>query len=89
MWLFAVKASFRSTFLVVTAYTRDGTFQLNENGEIVTMQGYTISPGITVPADATSIDINDQGEVLVSCPVKHPQPMRDKLILQTLLTLPA
>ena len=51
-----------------TAYTRDGTFQLNENGEIVTMQGYTISPGITVPADATSIDINDQGEILVSLP---------------------
>jgi len=51
-----------------TAYTRDGTFQLNENGEIVTLQGYTVDPGITVPTDALSIDINDQGEVLVSLP---------------------
>jgi flagellar basal-body rod protein FlgG len=51
-----------------TAYTRDGTFQLNENGEIVTLQGYAVDPGITVPGDALSIDINAQGEVLVSLP---------------------
>ncbi len=51
-----------------TAYTRDGTFQLNENGEIVTVQGHAVDPGITIPADATDIDINDQGEVLVSLP---------------------
>lgn len=51
-----------------TAYTRDGTFQLNENGELVTLQGYSVDPGITVPQDALSIDINDQGEVLVSLP---------------------
>lgn len=51
-----------------TAYTRDGTFQLNENGEIVTLQGYVVDPGVTVPSDATSIDINSEGEVLVSLP---------------------
>lgn len=51
-----------------TAYTRDGTFQLNENGEIVTLQGYPIEPGITVPEDAISIDINEMGEVLVTLP---------------------
>ncbi len=51
-----------------TAYTRDGTFQLNENGEIVTLQGYTVEPGITVPDDALSIDINEEGEILVSLP---------------------
>jgi flagellar basal-body rod protein FlgG len=49
-----------------TAYTRDGTFQLNENGELVTIQGYLVEPGITIPEDATSIDINMDGEVLVS-----------------------
>jgi flagellar basal-body rod protein FlgG len=48
-----------------TAYTRDGTFQLNENGEIVTIQGYLVLPGVTVPDDAISIDINDSGEVIV------------------------
>ncbi len=51
-----------------TAYTRDGTFQLNENGELVTIQGFVIDPGITIPTDATEIEINAQGEVLVSTP---------------------
>lgn len=49
-----------------TAYTRDGTFQLNENGEMVTVQGYRVEPGITIPEDAKDIDINENGEVLVS-----------------------
>jgi flagellar basal-body rod protein FlgG len=51
-----------------TAYTRDGTFQINENGELVTTQGYAVDPGITIPANATDIDINESGEVLVTVP---------------------
>ncbi len=51
-----------------TGYTRDGTFQINESGELVTLQGYTVSPGITIPSDAQSIDINSEGEVLISLP---------------------
>lgn len=51
-----------------TAYTRDGTMQVNENGEIVTVQGYLIDPGITIPPEATGIDINLNGEVLVTLP---------------------
>lgn len=51
-----------------TAYTRDGTFQINENGELVTVQGYTIQPGITIPTDATDIEINESGEVLAAQP---------------------
>lgn len=51
-----------------TAYTRDGTFQLNENGDIVTLHGYMVEPGITVPEDALGIDINPNGEVLVKLP---------------------
>ena len=50
------------------AYTRDGTLQMNENGELVTVQGYLIDPGITIPQDALSIDINGSGEVLVKVP---------------------
>lgn len=49
-----------------TAYTRDGTFQVNENGEIVTVQGYRVMPGITIPQDATQIDINLSGEVFAT-----------------------
>lgn len=51
-----------------TAYTRSGVFQLNENGEIVTAQGYTVNPGITIPADAEDIVVNNSGEVLVKQP---------------------
>lgn len=48
-----------------TAYTRDGTLQVNENGEIVTVQGFTVQPSITIPEDAISVDINREGEVIV------------------------
>ena len=51
-----------------TAYTRDGTFQLNQDGDIVTTQGYLLDPSITIPQDALSIDINNSGEVLVTLP---------------------
>lgn len=47
-----------------TAYTRDGTFQLNEAGLIVTHDGYQLNPGITVPQDAVDVTINNSGEVL-------------------------
>ena len=46
-----------------TAYTRDGTFQVNQDGEIVTVQGYIVDPGIVVPDDATDVTINENGEV--------------------------
>ncbi len=48
------------------SYTRDGTFQINENGELVTVQGYLVDPGITIPENTLNIDINPEGEVLAS-----------------------
>jgi flagellar basal-body rod protein FlgG len=51
-----------------TAYTRDGTFQINENGEITTVQGYRVLPGITIPSDAITVDINKDGEVQINTP---------------------
>lgn len=48
-----------------TAYSRDGTFQLNANGQIVTHDGYPVLPNITVPANAVDVAINGSGEVLV------------------------
>jgi flagellar basal-body rod protein FlgG len=48
-----------------TAYTRDGTFQLNASGQIVTHDGYTVQPGITIPTNAIDVTINNSGEVLV------------------------
>ncbi len=48
------------------AYTRAGSFQVNADGEIVTAQGYSVSPGVTIPQDANTIDINRNGEVIVT-----------------------
>ncbi|HEB79358.1 MAG TPA: flagellar basal-body rod protein FlgG [Rhodospirillales bacterium] len=48
-----------------TAYTRDGTFQLDATGQIVTHDGYTVQPGITIPANAIDVTINSSGQVLV------------------------
>jgi len=45
------------------AYTRDGTFQINADGEIVTAKGFTLDPGITIPEDAQSITISGDGIV--------------------------
>ncbi len=48
-----------------TAYTRAGSLQLDPTGQLVTPQGYTVQPGITVPGGAVSVTINSSGEVLV------------------------
>ncbi|GBD04662.1 Flagellar basal-body rod protein FlgG [bacterium HR20] len=45
------------------AYTRDGSFTVNRNGEIVTSQGYFLEPRITVPDNATEIRISRDGIV--------------------------
>ena len=47
------------------AYTRDGTFQLNDQGEMVTSSGYIVQPGITIPDAAQSITIGLDGVVSV------------------------
>ena len=48
------------------AYSRSGAFQLSPTGEIVTPNGFTVAPSVTVPQDALSVTINESGEVLVS-----------------------
>ncbi len=45
------------------AYTRDGQFQLNADGDIVNPDGYTLEPNINVPEDATNITIGKDGTV--------------------------
>ena len=47
------------------AFTRDGTFQLDASGQVVTHDGYTVQPGITIPPNAIDVTINNSGEVLV------------------------
>jgi flagellar basal-body rod protein FlgG len=50
------------------AYTRDGSFHLNSDGQIVTNSGYPIEPALTVPANAQSITIGNDGTVSVQLP---------------------
>lgn len=45
------------------AFTRSGSFQLSAQGQLVTTEGYTVSPGITVPANAIQVTISQTGEV--------------------------
>ena len=47
------------------AYTRDGSFQMDAQGRIVTAQGNVVQPGITIPQNSSSLTINSQGQVSV------------------------
>jgi flagellar basal-body rod protein FlgG len=50
------------------AYTRDGSFHINDQGLVVTSAGYQLQPPITVPADAMSITVAGDGTVSVQQP---------------------
>lgn len=45
------------------AFTRDGTFQLNSDGQLVTSSGYTVQPAITIPPNAQAVTIGADGTV--------------------------
>ena len=51
-----------------TGYTRDGSFQVNATGQLVTNNGQAVQPGITIPANATSTTIASDGTVSVTLP---------------------
>ena len=48
-----------------TAYTRDGSFERDPNGQLVTIDGYAILPGIVIPEDARDITISTDGQVQI------------------------
>jgi flagellar basal-body rod protein FlgG len=50
------------------AYTRDGIFQLDENGQLLTSGGYTLEPGIQIPDNSQGIFISRDGVVSVKLP---------------------
>jgi flagellar basal-body rod protein FlgG len=51
-----------------TAYSRDGALDLDSQGRLVTPEGNLIDPGITVPANSTSVSINAVGAVTALVP---------------------
>jgi len=46
-----------------TVYTRDGAFSTNAQGQLVTTDGFLVTPTITVPTNATEVDISESGQV--------------------------
>ena len=50
------------------AYTRDGSFQMDAQGRIVTSQGNPVQPTITIPQNSSGLTVNAQGQVSVTTP---------------------
>jgi flagellar basal-body rod protein FlgG len=50
------------------AYSRDGSFKVSDQGQLVTASGYTLQPGINIPRDAQSITIGTDGIVTIALP---------------------
>ncbi len=63
----------RGFFQVLTptgdlGFTRDGSFSMDQTGQLVTKSGYVIQPAITLPSNATSITIGSDGVVSAQIP---------------------
>ncbi|ARV18938.1 MULTISPECIES: flagellar basal-body rod protein FlgG [Comamonadaceae] len=59
-----------------TGYTRDGAFQIDNAGRLVTSNGLPILNGINIPANATSVAIAQDGAVTAMVPGNvAPQPI--------------
>lgn len=68
-----------------TAYTRDGSMQLNESGQIVNANGLVLQPSITVPQNATAVTINASGQVLATIDGQTSQQTLGQLQLATFI----
>ena len=68
-----------------TGYTRDGSFQFDQNGQLVTSSGYPIQPGITIPQDAQTLTIGNDGLVSVTVPGQTAPQQVGQLTLATFI----
>ncbi len=71
-----------------TAYTRDGALKLDNNGVIVNADGFQIQPAITVPADATTLTINANGQIQATIPGQVNQQLLGQLQLANFINEP-
>lgn len=67
------------------AFTRDGSFQVDSQGQLVTSSGYPVQPAITIPADALTITIARDGTVSVTQPGSSAQVQAGSLQLATFI----
>ncbi|WP_076591611.1 flagellar basal-body rod protein FlgG [Herminiimonas arsenitoxidans] len=68
-----------------TAYTRDGSFQSDNQGQMVTSSGFPIQPAIIIPANATAISVSRDGIVSVTVPGTTAQTQVGTLQLATFI----
>ena len=71
-----------------TAYTRDGSFQIDKNGQMVTSSGYPIEPAITIPDNAMSVTVGKDGVVSVTQPGSSQSTRVGQLSLSTFINPP-
>jgi len=50
------------------AYTRAGSLAISAEGQLVTPEGFVVGPGVSIPAEATEVTINKQGQVQAKLP---------------------
>lgn len=66
-------------------YTRDGSFEVNQDGDVVTSSGYLLEPNINIPQDTTEVSITRDGAVFVSQPGNVEQQQVGQLDLATFI----
>jgi len=71
-----------------TGYTRDGSLQVDANGQLVTNAGYTVQPGITIPANAQSVTIAQDGTITVQLPAQAAPQTVGQLQLASFINAP-
>jgi flagellar basal-body rod protein FlgG len=70
-------------------YTRDGSFQRDSTGLLVTANGYPVEPAITIPAGASSISVSAQGVITAQIPGSSDTTTIDPPINVTMFTNPS
>lgn len=68
-----------------TAYTRDGSFEFDQNGQLVTSSGYQVQPAITIPQGADSLTVGNDGIVSVKIPGQTAPQQVGQLTLSTFI----
>jgi flagellar basal-body rod protein FlgG len=66
-------------------YTRDGSFQLNQNGDVVNSGGLLLQPQITVPQNATGVTVGTDGSVFATIPGQADQQQLGQLEIATFI----
>ena len=64
-----------------TVYTRDGAFNTNQNGQLVTTDGYNVNPSILIPQTATAVTVSQTGLVTATVPGQTTQQQLGQLTI--------